>query len=483
MEMTSPGSIADRFPCVQVIIVTWNREEDVVQLLDQLKELDYPGGKYEIVVVDNNSSDNTVRTIESRHPSVVLIRNDRNLGGAGGFNVGMRWVLSNRAYSRYMWLLDNDVHIDRDALKELVAVLENHQDAGMCGSRIMNIVKPNEVLEVGASIDYHTGRSRSNMPQDDELNDKQALFEVDYVSACSLLVRTELVRKIGLLNDHLFLYWDDKDWGVRFNNHGWKVLACNTSIVYHPDWPARREADNSNIWRSYYGLRNCLWFFNNHTAGMKRRIMLARIVIQSMKSALQSCLNARSTLCMAIIEAVQDFFKGSYGRKFFEMPPEDIIKHIKEFNVDGVCVFFSDGSTSQNIQSFLYDLVGKYPEITVFSIVPEQVSKTWADLFRTGDTLVFRRSGKGTISWAERLRITRFLWRKAWTILLIPPRSFTVAGIGSRHVAVVDFEKGVTISIEKANFVKSLSIPIKMVSFLMRALAFPPNAEMHPPFV
>ena len=112
-------------PIVQVIIVTWNKEKDVTRLLEQLEHINYPENKYEVTVVDNSSSDNTVQSIESGYPSVHLIRNHENLGGAGGFNTGMRWALENRPESKYMWLLDNDVLVDRNALSELVAVMES----------------------------------------------------------------------------------------------------------------------------------------------------------------------------------------------------------------------------------------------------------------------------------------------------------------------------------------------------------------------
>ncbi|MDY6838327.1 MAG: glycosyltransferase family 2 protein [Thermodesulfobacteriota bacterium] len=463
---------------VSVIIVTWNKEKDVTRLLEQLRHIDYPENKYEITVVDNNSSDNTAQSIESRFPSVHLLRNQENLGGAGGFNTGMQWVLENRPGSKYMWLLDNDVLVERNALKELVNVMESRPDAGICGSRIMNTDDRSEILEIGAFIDYRIGESIRNVPKKNRLRDKDVLFEVDYVSACSLLARTELVRKLGLFNDSLFVYWDDKEWGVRFNASGCMVLASNASVVYHPDWTEGRMADNSKIWRTYYGIRNCLWFFNNYVSGIKRRLLLVKIVVHSMKSALQCCLNARLTLSKAIVGAVEDFFKDSYGGKRFQMPPDDMDTHFRDHRVKGACVFFSDARTSKDVEEFVGDLMGKYSDMTIYSIVPEEVWNTWADLSGKESVLAYRRPREGTISWTDRLRIMHFLWRKPWSLLLTPPRSFTVAGIGSRHVAVVDFEKGTTISIEKVSFLDLVCIPFKTLFFLIRAWIFPPETNM-----
>jgi GT2 family glycosyltransferase len=463
-------------PIVQVVIVTWNKEKDVMRLLHQLKYIDYPENNYEMTVVDNNSSDNTIQSIESAHPSVHLIRNQENAGGAGGFNTGMRWVLQNRRESKYMWLLDNDVLVDSNTLKELVAIMEDHPGTGICGSRIMNIAEPNEVLEVGAFIDYRLGRSRRNVPGKSQVDRKKGVFEVDYVSACSLLVRNDCVTELGLLNDDLFIYWDDKEWGARFNAFGYKVLACNASVVYHPDWAGGRIADNSAVWRTYYATRNCLWFYNTYTSGIKRRLLLTRIIMDWMGFALAACMSARLSPCRATVTGIEDFFNESYGKKDFQVPDENIAQYFSNHKVKEVCVFVPNGMVSERAERFVLDLAKSFPGTTILSIVPAELQHTWAKLSEGDNIMPYRRSSQGTIRYMERLRIVKFLLCKSWDILLIPPPSLRVAGLSRRDVAIVDFDKGTVLSIERMQFADLFHIPFRAFSFLMQALVCPPQS-------
>ncbi len=476
VEGKNPGP-SDESSLVSAIIVTWNKEEDVIRLLETLENIDYPEEKLEVTVVDNNSTDNTVEAIESAYPQVRLIRNEENLGGAGGFNKGMRWVLTDRPESRYMWLLDNDVLVDTNALKELVSVMERNPDVGMCGSRVMNISDRKEVLEVGAFIDYRLGKSIGNLPKQSQFKDTNALFEVDYVAACSLLVRTELVRKVGLLNDDLFIYWDDKEWGARFKARGHKVVACSASVVYHPDWKVRRFADNSFIWRYYYGTRNCLWFFNNYMSGIRRRLLLLRIVFNSMAFAAGSCVSGRSTFSQVTIRGTEDFFRGSYGRKAFQMPTNDIEQYLTNRPTKHICVFVPEGPGAHSAKSFVLDLMRKYPDMKVLAIVPDEVRHMWANLLRENNIKTYRRLKKGTIPFLNKLRIAKFLWTKPWNILFVPPVFFGIPGVRGRDVAVVDFSRGVILSVEQTTLNDFLHICVKALYFLIRSIIFPPDTE------
>ena len=172
-------SIEVEAPMVEAIIVTWNKRDYVIRLLKQLKDIDYPARRLGITVVDNYSTDGTIQEIEAFYPSINLIKNRENLGGSGGFNAGMRWVLENRSACEYMWLLDNDVLVDKGALRELVAVMNSNPRAGICGSKIINVENPGEIIEVGAFINYNVGEIRRNISDRIELQNPQAVFEVD----------------------------------------------------------------------------------------------------------------------------------------------------------------------------------------------------------------------------------------------------------------------------------------------------------------
>ncbi|MEZ5671362.1 MAG: glycosyltransferase [Thiotrichaceae bacterium] len=97
-------------PTILIIIVTWNKKQYVVDLLDSVMTLDYLTEAIDILVVDNASNDGTAELLETSYPYVHLIRNEENLGGTGGFNTGLEWAFSQpEDRYKYLWLLDNDV--------------------------------------------------------------------------------------------------------------------------------------------------------------------------------------------------------------------------------------------------------------------------------------------------------------------------------------------------------------------------------------
>lgn len=470
-------SIEVEAPMVEAIIVTWNKRDDVIQLLEQLKHIDYPVEKLGITVVDNDSTDGTIQEIETFYPSVNLIKNRENLGGAGGFNAGMRWVLENRPACEYMWLLDNDVLVDKGALRELVAVMNSNREAGICGSKIMNIENPNEVIELGAFFDYTLGNIRRNIPDCIELEDPQAVFEVDYVAGCSLITRTEYVKRLGLWHEHFFIYWDDMEWGARFNAFGYKVLASNASIVYHPSW-AGRCADNSAIWRCYYRTRNSLWFFNNYCTGIWRRLLLAHMIIRSAMRAARTCLAANSTLSRAFLMGVEDFLKGRHGKKEFRLPADNLTKYLEGTKSKDICVFVSEDRTAENVTRFVCDLIKEYPGMKVLSIVPEASRSQWESFRHKDDIVTYGRSGNGSIPWAEKLRIMRFLRNRPWSILLTSSFTPRMGAIWGKDVARVDFEKGSTIAIERMSLKDLCRIPLSVLSYLPWILFSPPERDL-----
>lgn len=455
---------------IETVIVTWNKKKYVLRLLEQLKNLNYPSDKIEFIVVDNDSSDGTAAAVESSYPQVKLIKNPENRGGAGGFNTGMRWVLQNRPDCKYLWLLDNDVLVHKDALKKLVEVMEKNPRAGICGSKIMDIDRPWEMIEVGAFIDYHFGDVRRNLPPWEKLRDPDAVFEVDYVAACSLLARTRFVKEMGIWHEKFFIYWDDMEWGARFNATGYKVLASNASTVYHPSWGGR-TADNSAIWRNYYRIRNALWFYNNYSSGLKKRFLLACMILRYMRHSAGSGIRAQTELSRAYIRGVRDFFSNSYGKKNIYIPPEDLKLYLSDRKKRNLCVFIPHRWDIDAAKEFLSDLRDKFPGIKFTGIVPEADVRKWHPIFKKGDMITYRRLKNGNLSWADKYNIMKFLGTRSWNLLITTHLVPKMGVIWGRDVVRIDFEKEKPIaSAEKMNFKDLCRIPFATLSFLFQVL-------------
>jgi len=211
---------------------------------------------------------------------------------------------------------------------------------------------------------------------------------------------------------------------------------------------------------------------------MSRRLLLARIIAGSIRSALDNCMRARLALSQPTIKGIADFFRGTYGKRDFQMPPDDIAEHFTTCKVRDVCVYLLDPGTSENAREFALDLIRQYEGINISSIVPLEVMDAWANLVGRRNVRTFKISRKGTISWGQSLKILRFLWSRSWDILLIPPPSSRVAGINGRNVAIMDFDKGVSLSIERMRLSDLLRIPLMALSFLTWAFISPPQTSI-----
>lgn len=215
---------AEGAPSVFVILLNWNGWQDTVKCIDSLKSLTYPN--YEIVVLDNSSTDDSVARIREAHPDVTLIETGANLGFAGGNNVGIRYALDKGA--DYVWLLNNDTMPKANALTSMVNVIESDPDIGAVGSVLYHMHDPSQVqVWGGLRVSFLTGTVRPFR--------KPVHFEqIHYLSGASILLRRETLEEVRL-DESYFMYWEDVDFGFRLRQAGWKLAVAEQSHILHKE--------------------------------------------------------------------------------------------------------------------------------------------------------------------------------------------------------------------------------------------------------
>ncbi len=241
------------FVDICVVICNYNKKEYVLKNIDSLKKQTIKS--FDIYVVDNASTDGSADAIEERYPEVSVIRNESNLGGSGGFNTGLRRALEKKY--KFIILLDNDVIVESNAVKQLYEDMINNPDIGIMGAKILRMDYPETIQEFAPSVNYQTMTFELNHGGEKDNKELPHFVECDYVPACALAVRADVVNQIGCMPEDNFIYYDDIEWGIKCWRAGYKVVANSYATVWHKGG----AKINPTTFGTYYLNRNKLHFF------------------------------------------------------------------------------------------------------------------------------------------------------------------------------------------------------------------------------
>lgn len=310
---------------VLTIIVTWNKQQYVIDLLNSISLLNYPKEAIDILVVDNASTDDTVELIQSKFQDVHIICNEENIGGTGGFNTGLAWAFEKQGYD-YLWLLDNDVRVHKNALIELQNVLEDQADVAVAGSTMMQLDAPHKINEMGAFLErgngqllfnrHHQkvpslqGRSIEDLLVDDLdlsqiVSDCQSSMDVDYVAAASMLVRADVAKEAGLWDDY-FIHFDDVGWCQKIADTGHRIVVSARSIIWHMSAVTKVPS-----WILYYDNRNILYLLEKY--GNPGSVTCSRK--WTLKKSLYYALIGKPDISALHIDAINDYEKRVMGKR------------------------------------------------------------------------------------------------------------------------------------------------------------------------
>lgn len=212
-------------PKVCVIIPNWNGKKHLEKCLQSLRDQTYTN--YEIMIVDNGSTDNSVSYLQKNFPEVIILKLDRNVGYSVAINTGL--IHSD---SKYVVALNNDTIVQPEWLSELIIVAESNGQIGSCQSKILSLSNPSVIDAVGLSVD-----NRGNPKQEGYLSKDKGQYNKirEVFGACSAAViyRRQALIQVGLFDRDFFAYCEDIDIAVRLRIAGWKCMYVPKAIVYH----------------------------------------------------------------------------------------------------------------------------------------------------------------------------------------------------------------------------------------------------------
>jgi len=260
------------YPKIYIIVLNWNGRNDSLACIESVRHIDYPN--FEVVVVDNGSIDDSVQAIKEVFPEVALLETGENLGFAGGNNVGMRHALKNGA--DYILLLNNDTIVDSHILSSFMEASALIGQEGIFGAKIYYYSEPNKIWYAGARwVDkiqhfLHVGQGCV-----DNNGDFSSMAETDYACGCALLVKTDLLKEIGLFDERFFLTFEETDLCYRAKRAGYKSYFVPEARVWHK--VSTSFGGEGSVLFNYFLMRNrLLWAEKNLPFG--KRLVLYKDV-------------------------------------------------------------------------------------------------------------------------------------------------------------------------------------------------------------
>jgi len=214
---------------IAVIVLTWNSRQHLAALMSSLARQTYPEDHYDVVVVDNASTDGSSAWIEKHYPKVFLLKNSKNLGYAGGNNVGLKFAY-DKGYD-YFVVLNDDMRVADNWLAELVKVADNNMYAGIVQSKILFMQEEFRVNSAGNPL-HPLGFSWSGgykQLSSSFLVNKQ----ITLASGACLLIKREVIERIGYFDEVMFLYSEDVDFSWRARLAGFDIWLAADSKVFH----------------------------------------------------------------------------------------------------------------------------------------------------------------------------------------------------------------------------------------------------------
>lgn len=252
-----------KFPTIYTIILNFNGYEDTSNCISSLQLISYLN--YQIIVVDNDSSDNSLQLLIKKFPDIVFLKTENNKGYAGGMNIGVKYALGNNA--EYILLSNNDIVFEENFLSQLVDTFQNNQNIGIVSPKVLYMHNKDLIYCAGGEFKYYLccGVNRFQGKPDSDFGNKAEI--ITHAEGSCLLVKAEVFQKVGLLNEKYFMYFEDVEFSQRVRKQ-FKIFYNSQSKVYHKAGAGLSWSNYTPLYY-YYFTRNRQLFFSSYNISLK----------------------------------------------------------------------------------------------------------------------------------------------------------------------------------------------------------------------
>ena len=279
-------------PKIFVVILNFNGAATLSTCLSSVFQSDYPN--FEVVVVDNNSEDESFEQARLNFSRAHLIKNSKNIGFSKGNNVGIRYALEK--FADYVFILNNDAVLEKTTLSSLANTAGANSAAGIISPLILtgnskHIWFAGGIIQWNKMRAIHLTETTSKSP-----------YSSEYLSGCAMLIKKEVFKKIGLFDERFFLYYEDADLSMRAKKANFDLLIDPSVRIQHFEQSSRNSSKN------YWLVLSGLLFFKIHASLAQKIWLFIYLPLRKIKNFYK--LNfTKDLFASSVHQAYQDFKK------------------------------------------------------------------------------------------------------------------------------------------------------------------------------
>ena len=282
---------------ISIITINFNGLKDTCELIDSIPFKE----NMEVIVVDNASKQDEASIILERFPQVKVIRSDKNLGFAGGNNLGIK-----EAKGEFLLLINNDTYFKDFNIDSLIKRLESSDEIGIVCPKLRFAWGSNLIQFAGYTpLTNITVRNHAIGFGEEDHGQYDTAHPTPYAHGAAMLIKREAIENAGLMPECFFLYYEEIDWSMMFNRAGYEIWYDPACTVYHKE--SQTTGQNSPL-RTYYITRNRLLLVKRNYKGINKYLSYIYLIgIVATRDIIKYTLKGRFDLVKAVCRGIFNF--------------------------------------------------------------------------------------------------------------------------------------------------------------------------------
>ena len=290
-----------KLPELSIITVNYNGFADTVQLIESIQtHLAIP---YELIVVDNGSMADEADMLKHQFPNIKVIRSDRNLGFAGGNNLGIE-----HATADFLFFINNDAYVKDDSFTHLVERMKKEPILGGISPKILFADQEKLIQFAGYTpLSPVTLRNRLIGFKEQDSGQYDHPISTPYLHGAAMLILREAIEKVGGIPEIYFLYYEELDWSVQLRRAGYRLEFNPSAVVYHKE---SSSVGQESPLKAFYMTRNRMLFAKRNLSSFHRFLSIAyQISLALPKRVFHCLLKGNPDLAVAMMKGCVAFLR------------------------------------------------------------------------------------------------------------------------------------------------------------------------------